>query len=64
MSEWKRTKPEFAAKIEKGRALYVQKLVKRIDKAGEADWKAAMALLERREPEEFGKVSTVKTVDA
>ncbi len=64
ISAWKRTKPEFAAKIEKGRALYVQKLVKRIDKAGESDWKAAMALLERREPEEFGKVSTVKTVDS
>jgi len=64
VSAWRRTKPEFAVRIEKGRALYVQKLVKRIDKAGETDWKAAMALLERREPEEFGRVSTVKTVDA
>lgn len=63
VSGWKRTKPEFDAKVEKGRALYVQKLVKRIDKAGETEWKAALALLERREPDEFGKVSTVKTVD-
>ena len=60
VSEWIRTKPDFAAMIEKSRALYVQKLVKRVEAAGERDWKANMALLERREPEEFGRVATLK----
>ena len=34
VSEWIRVKPDFAARIEKARALYEQKLVKRIEVAG------------------------------
>lgn len=62
VSEWKRTRSDFAAKIEKAKARYIQRLVKRIDKAGETDWKASMALLERRAPDEFGRESRQKPV--
>ena len=60
ISEWRKSKPDFSVKIERGKAKFVQRLLARIEIAGEKDWKANMALLERLEPAEFGLRTSVR----
>ncbi|MEO6326233.1 MAG: hypothetical protein ABIT01_13300 [Thermoanaerobaculia bacterium] len=50
---------DFADAIEKARAEFVRTNVRLVQKAGETSWQAAMTLLERRDPENFGRRETI-----
>jgi (p)ppGpp synthase/HD superfamily hydrolase len=50
---WKRTNSEFSEKMGQKAIEYKQKLMKRIEKAGEKDWKATAWLLERKFKKDF-----------
>lgn len=55
LSMRKKRDPEFAARLEKAESEAESGLVADIKKAGGADWRAAMALLERRFKERWSK---------
>lgn len=50
---WKRTNSEFSEQMGQKAIEYKQKLMKRIEKAGEKDWKATAWLLERKFKKDF-----------
>lgn len=52
---WKRTNSEFSEQMCQKAIEYKQKLMKRIEKAGEKDWKATAWLLERKFKKDFSQ---------
>jgi hypothetical protein len=58
--EWQAANPEFAERIKQARAAKVKKLVGRIWDDAQTSWVAAMTLLERTEPEDFGRTNKVR----
>ena len=63
-TDWMNTKEDFAVAIKKARADRTNLLVKCITKeAFSGTWQAAAWLLERTEPEEYGKSVAIKTDD-
>lgn len=54
-NEWRSTKPEFSAAIEKAQAAFRRRNLERIEKAASRGWLAAAWLLERRHPEDWGR---------
>ena len=52
---WKRTNSEFSEQMGQKAIEYKQKLMKRIEKAGEKDWKATAWLLERKFKKDFSQ---------
>ncbi len=52
---WKRTNSEFSEQMGQKAIEYKQKLMRRIEKAGEKDWKATAWLLERKFKKDFSQ---------
>ena len=50
---WKRTNSEFSEQMGQKAIEYKRKMMKRIEKAGEKDWKATAWLLERKFKKDF-----------
>jgi hypothetical protein len=57
---WKRTNSEFSEQMGQKAIEYKQKLMKRIEKAGEKDWKATAWLLERKFKKDFSQDPTLE----
>lgn len=51
---------KFCKELQRSEAIAMQRLIGRIQAAGETDWKASAWMLEKRFPEEFGKVQRVE----
>ncbi len=52
---WKRTNSEFSEQMGQKAIEYKRKMMKRIEKAGEKDWKATAWLLERKFKRDFSE---------
>jgi hypothetical protein len=57
---WQAADPDFAERLKGARAEKIRKLVKYVTDAAPANWAAAMTLLERTEPEDFGRTNKVR----
>ena len=51
---WRQADEELDRAVQAARAAFLQKLIERIDKAGETDWRASAWLLARSEPAAWG----------
>jgi hypothetical protein len=58
--EWRATIPAIAEALKSAEAKLKQRMVAHITKAAPTNWAAAMTLLERRFPEEFGRRDRVR----
>jgi len=55
LREWCREKPSFAAQVERARAKARQRFVGQLAAGAAHDWRAALAALERLDPENWGR---------
>lgn len=60
---WKRHNSEFSEQMGQKLIEYKQKLLKRIEKAGEKDWKATAWILERKFKNDWGSSARFDTSD-
>lgn len=60
---WKRNNSEFSEQMGQKLIEYKQKLLKRIEKAGEKDWKATAWILERKFKNDWGPGGRYDTSD-
>ncbi len=51
----------FCQALQRSEAIAMQRLVSQVSKAGNTDWRAAAWILERRHPNEFGKIERVES---
>jgi hypothetical protein len=58
--EWQAADADFAERVKQARAGKIKKLVGRIWDDAQTSWVAAMTLLERTEPEDFGRTNKVR----
>lgn len=62
LHEWRQTIPEFSMQVRQAEIKAISRSIECLEKAARrGDWRAATWLLERREPEHFGRESAEKS---
>lgn len=61
--EWMKVKPKFRESVERAIETYKQKLIKLVNAHSITDGRLAIDMLERRFPDEYGKVNKVQMLD-